>query len=257
MIDKDFKGTKVIHGDILQILPQLPDGVFGGVVTDPPYCSGDLFSNNRRDNTANKYLSVPGDLENFDDCKDQRSFTSWSLLWMTELFRVCKSGAPVCLFIDWRQLPTISDVFQWAGFVWRGVVVWDKGNSRPQLGRFKQQAEFVLWGSKGDMPLDRNAPCLSGVFAESMPSANVRVHQTQKPIKMLGEIIKIVEPGEIILDPFCGSGTTLVAAAQRGYPAVGIDNSAYYADIARRQLEGISVARRDKEQLNLFSEGTV
>jgi len=100
MIDKDFKGTKVIHGDILQVLPQLPDGVFGGVITDPPYCSGGLFSNNRRDNSANKYLSGSGDFENFDDCKDQRSFTSWSLLWMTELFRVCKSGAPVCLFID-------------------------------------------------------------------------------------------------------------------------------------------------------------
>ena len=43
------------------------------------------------------------------------------------------------MIIDWRQLPAASDALQWAGWIWRGTAVWDKGNSRPQKGRFRQQ----------------------------------------------------------------------------------------------------------------------
>lgn len=72
--------------------------------------------------------------------------------------------APVCMFIDWRQLPAATDALQWAGWIWRGTAVWDKGNSRPQKGRFRQQAEYIVWGSNGDMPISRPVPCLPGVF---------------------------------------------------------------------------------------------
>ena len=50
------------------------------------------------------------------------------------------------------------------GLIWRGTAVWDKGNSRPQKGRFRQQAEYIVWGSNGDMPISRPVPCLPGVF---------------------------------------------------------------------------------------------
>lgn len=73
------------------------------------------------------------------------------------------------MFIDWRQLPAATDALQWAGWIWRGTAVWDKGNSRPQKGRFRQQAEYIVWGSNGDMPISRPVPCLPGVFKYGNP----------------------------------------------------------------------------------------
>lgn len=73
------------------------------------------------------------------------------------------AGAPVLLFTNRRQLPLTTDVLQIAGFKWRGITVWDKTEGvRPQMGRFRNQAEYIVWGSKGNMPLDRRAPvCLA------------------------------------------------------------------------------------------------
>jgi site-specific DNA-methyltransferase (adenine-specific) len=147
------------------------------------------------------------------------------------------------MFIDWRQLPSMTDALQWAGWVWRGILVWDKTNSRPQRGRFRQQAEFVVWGSNGHMPLDRKAPVLPGVFRQSMPPFQKRIHQTEKPLEVMRDIVKIVEPGAdsmsggIILDPFAGAGTTVLAAMLEGYPAVGIELSQHYAEAAAKRIE--------------------
>ena len=239
-IDHNFKGTTIIHGDTLQVLKTFPNNLFGGVITDPPYASGAADQNARQKSTAQKYSSAkPGNLlPDFEgDSKDQRSWTHWMTEWLAEARRCSKDGTPICVFIDWRQLPNLTDALQWAGWIWRGTLVWDKINSRPQRGRFRQQAEFIVWGSKGHMPVNRNAPVLPGVFRQSMPSAVKRIHQTEKPLEVMRDIVKITEPGGIILDPFAGAGTTVLAAKLEGYPAVGIELTEHYANAAAKRVE--------------------
>ena len=82
-----------------------------------------------------------------------------------------------------RQMQLLSDAIQWAGWTWRGTIVWDKLTSRPQKGRFRQQAEFALWASNGKLPIDRPVPVLPGVFQAANVQGAARVHQTQKPIE--------------------------------------------------------------------------
>lgn len=239
-IDHNFKGATIIHGDTLQILKTFPDKLFGGVITDPPYASGAADQNARQKSTAVKYSSAKtgNPLPDFEgDSKDQRSWTHWAAEWLAEARRCSKEGAPICVFIDWRQLPSLTDALQWAGWIWRGTLVWDKTNSRPQRGRFRQQAEFVVWGSNGHMPVNRAAPVLPGVFRQSMPAATKRIHQTEKPLEVMRELVKIVEPGGIVLDPFAGAGTTVLAAKLEGYPAVGIELSPHYAAAAQKRIE--------------------
>ena len=240
VIDSNFTGASIIHGDLLHILPRFPDGLFGGIITDPPYASGAADQNARQQSTGAKYSSMKGknpfpDFEG--DAKDQRSWTHWMAEWLTEARRVCAPGAPICMFIDWRQLPSMTDALQWAGWIWRGVLVWDKTNSRPQRGRFRQQAEFVVWGSNGHMPADRKASVLPGVFRQSMPPFSKRIHQTEKPLEVMRDIVKIVEPGGIVLDPFAGAGTTVLAAKLEEHPAVGIELSPHYAAAALKRIE--------------------
>ena len=148
--------------------------------------------------------------------------------------KVCKPGAPVCMFIDWRQLPAATDALQWAGWIWRGTAVWDKGNSRPQKGRFRQQAEYIVWGSNGDMPISRPVPCLPGVFKYGNPQN--RIHLTEKPLQLMRDVVKITEPGGRILDPFAGSGSTVLAAVLEGYSATGIEVTDAYAALSKERI---------------------
>lgn len=229
---------EIIRGDALSILREMEPCSFDGIISDPPYCIGGTKAQNRQKSTGAKYskgkLFTTPDFEG--DGKDQRSWISWMAQWLHEARRVCVDGAPACIFCDWRQLPAATDALQWAGWIWRGIAVWDKRNARPQKGRFTQQTEYIVWGSKGDMPFDRNVKNLPGLFSYSNVSAPRRLHQTEKPVELMREIVRIVEPGGRILDPFCGAGSTLLAAMLEGYAATGIEVTEHYADIAQKRL---------------------
>ena len=244
------EGWSILHGDMLRIVKAFNPGVFDAIITDPPYASGGWKQNEKNRTTTQKYSSVRGmsPWPEFEgDNKDQRSWTHWMAEWLYEARMACKKGAPICLFIDWRQYPSITDALQWAGWIWRGTAVWDKTNSRPQKGRFRQQAEYIVWGSNGPMPVSRPVACLPGVFRYANPQN--RVHVTEKPLQLMRDVVKICEPGGRILDPFSGAGTTILAAVQEGYEAVGIEvTDAYYkvgCDRVRFALSADEVTESD------------
>lgn len=228
------------QGDCIRILEQLEPDSIGAVITDPPYASGGATAADRRKSTAEKYAKAKHAeyaKHDFDgDAMDQRCWMSFTIDWLRAAMRVAEDGAPFVVFVDWRQLPAMTDCVQWAGLIWRGVAAWDKVNARPQRGRFRQQAEYIVWGSKSAMPINRNAPILPGVLQCTAPAANSRIHQTQKPLELMRQLVHICEPGKTILDPFAGSGTTLLAADQEGYDAVGIEMNDYYAGKVRERL---------------------
>lgn len=128
----------------------------------------------------------------------------------------------------------LENALQWAGWIWRGTAVWDKTNSRPQKGRFRQQTEFIIWGSNGPMPISRPVSCLPGVFRYGNPQN--RVHVTEKPLQLMKDVVQICEPGGRILDPFAGAGTTILAAAQQGYQAVGIEVTDAYFQLGTERV---------------------
>ncbi|WP_416056732.1 DNA-methyltransferase [Stenotrophomonas maltophilia] len=220
-------------------LPTLPAASFDALITDPPYASGGVHAASRQQAPQTKYMQSGSAQLHADfvgDEGDQRSHLPWMRLWLAECSRVLKDGAPVLLFTDWRQLPLTTDALQCAGFTWRGVAVWDETEGvRPQLGRFRNQAEYVVWGSKGNMPLGRRAPVLPGVIREGARKAD-KHHMTGKPTDFMRQLVRICEDGGRILDPFAGSGTTLVAADLEGYSWTGIEMTGHYHDVARSRL---------------------
>lgn len=167
----------------------------------------------------------------------QRAWTNAMTDVLREARRCCVDTAPCVLFIDWRNLPSLTDAIQHAGWIWRGVAVWDKINTRPQMGRFRQQAEFIVWGSKGRMPADRPVDVLPGVFRVSGQNLPDRIHQTQKPLELMRSVVRICVPGGVIVDPFAGSGSTLAAARMEGYGAIGAEINPDIARAAARRLE--------------------
>jgi site-specific DNA-methyltransferase (adenine-specific) len=226
-------------GDSFDLLRSFSDESVDALITDPPYSSGGAFRADRMMGTEAKYgwSTTKGKWAGFTgDTRDQRSYAYWSTLWLSECLRVAKIGSPICVFSDWRQLPTTTDAVQAAGWVWRGIAVWDKTEgARPHYGRFRPQCEYVVWGSKGPMPFNNGLPALPGLFRQAVRSAD-KFHIAGKPTEVMEGLVQIVRRDGLILDPFLGSGTTGVAALKRGYRFIGIERDESSCEVATRRL---------------------
>lgn len=234
-----MKLNTILRGDALEVLRTLPSTSVDAVITDPPYSSGGMFRSDRNLNTTEKYQTT-GTSKTYNDfpgdSRDQRSFLLWSTLWLAECYRIVKVGGVCGVFTDWRQLPTVTDVVQASGFVWRGIGVWDKTEAaRPQRGRFRNQCEYFVWGTKGPAPIE--GECLPGVWRLPVV-AQRKFHLTGKPVDLMVEILRITPKGGLILDPFAGSGSTGIAAIKSGRRFIGIEMQTDIAAAAERRLQG-------------------
>jgi site-specific DNA-methyltransferase (adenine-specific) len=222
--------VELYAGDCLAALPLIPDGSVDLILADPPYSSGGQFRGDRAADPVTKYVrgntGATASYSTFDgDTRDQRAYGYWCALWLGECLRAAKPGAVCGLFTDWRQLPATVDALQAGGFVYRGIVPWDKTEAaRPAKGRYRNQCEYIVWGSAGSMgtevAADDDRPCLPGLFRQSVVGVE-KEHIAAKPVKLIRGLIQICPPGGRILDPFAGSGTAAVAAlieGRRGRP---------------------------------------
>ncbi len=231
--------ARLHKGEALAFLASLPDASVDAVITDPPYSSGGAFRGDRTTDPTAKYVPTK-EVINFHptftgDNRDSRSYGYWCALWLSECLRVTKLGGVLLTFTDWRQLPITTDAIQAGGWVWRGLVVWDKTQGiRPTSGRFRQQAEFVVWGSSGPLPVDYADAAHPGVFTHS--PFRGKEHIAGKPLGLMRDLVKIVPRGGVVLDPFMGSGTTGVAAVMEDRSFIGCEQVEHYVEVARRRI---------------------
>jgi site-specific DNA-methyltransferase (adenine-specific) len=238
-----FGGLTLYQGDAIELLPELArQGVrIDALVTDPPYSSGGMVRGDRMQSTRDKYQSTAVDVEHPEftgDNRDQRGFIAWATLWLMYALEITKPGGVAALFSDWRQLPSMTDALQAGGWVWRGVVPWDKVNARPMPNRFRAQCEFVAWGTNGPRDFGtEGAEYHPGILTERAPPAADREHATQKPIGIMATLCRVAPVGGLVLDPFAGSGTTLIACAEIGRDCIGFEKSPQIFDRTCARLE--------------------
>ena len=244
-------------GDALAVLAALPTGSVDAVITDPPYSSGGMVRGDRAQTDvkakySGSYGKQPTHADFTGDSRDQRAYSYWVALWLSEALRVVRSGGLCLLFTDWRQLPATTDAIQSGGWVWRGIVPWAKPSSRPMPGGFSASCEYVVWGSAGAIERDYE----NGIYAPGFFRANSprdREHLTQKPLDVMRELAKIAPEGGTILDPFMGSGTTGVAAMLEGRRFIGVEMVPHYQQVAERRIRearGEAVARGEQDVLD-------
>lgn len=217
-----------------------PDSV-DCVLTDPPYSNGGLFRNQRNRSTSKKIQSTGTvDLKPdfFGDCRDQRSLEKWCSYWMGECWRVLRPGGMLMCFIDWRNLAAVIDAIQVAGFTYRGVFCWNKANARPQKGIFRNDTEFVVYGTKGDV-IQQERYAKGYLECTPVPTKK-RIHSTEKPVELLERLLCFVPDGGMVVDPFAGSGAVGEACHNLGIRFSGSELSEEYAALANSRLEGLS-----------------
>ena len=209
---------KLLKGNCLDLLRQLEPGCADLVLIDPPYSSGGLFAGDRKQDTRVKYTDADFNgaarFPSFSgDNMDQHSFIQFMTHVSMELRELTKEGGTIAAFIDWRNLPAMTDAIQMAGWVWRGVIVWDKGISRNIPGRFRNDCEYIVWGTNGRKEVD------------------------WKAAKGAKALIQICPRGGTVVDCFMGSGSTGVACVQEGRGFIGIELGDQYFDTATKRIQ--------------------
>lgn len=252
LLRREGMGVELKRGDCLEVMDGLEDNSVDLVLTDPPYSSGGLFAGDRKSRTSSKYTdrdyNGAARLPDFSgDNMDQRSFTGFMRMALAKCRRATKPGGVCMAFVDWRNLPAMTDALQMAGWVYRGIVVWDKGASRPTPDRFRNDCEYVVWGTDGQ----RKAEYKKGVFVgkgcfkiPSVPSKN-KSHQTEKPVELLKNLMGICPENGTVLDCFMGSGSTGVACVETDRDFIGIELLEEYFNTAQRRIgEAMNVKRQ-------------
>jgi site-specific DNA-methyltransferase (adenine-specific) len=242
--------NKIYNVDALVLMGAMESDSIDVVIADPPYSSGGLHIGSKRKKVGDKYLSAGHWSQKkefpdyFGDNSDQLSMIASTTHWVREAYRVCKEGAHLYIFCDWRQLSMTTIALQAGFWQYRGLVVWDKGNTSrsPYPGLWRHGAEFLIWGTKGYPWTVTGGEWKEGVA----PIHNVikvntmtnKTHPTEKPIELLRQVILASCPSDgIVYDPFAGSGSTPVAAESVNRKWVASELVGEYADMGRRRVE--------------------
>jgi DNA modification methylase len=216
-LDLSMRWT-VIEGDCLEVLKTLPAGSVDAVITDPPYgIGGEVVRRGGREVAA---------LPRWD-----RARFDWLAL--------LPPARAVVSFCDRRATGALWEAMQEANLGARQCFYWIKSNPPPQFrGGFQSSVEAGIWAT----PINgkRTDAFLAGGAEPNVwhgPLAAEHEHPTQKPLPLMRWLVLLFRrPNDLILDPFCGSGTTGIAAIMEGRRFLGIEREAQYCAIARRRI---------------------
>lgn len=211
---------QVITGDCLEVMPTLDRGAIAAVITDPPYGIGFNTDYRRFTGGVSKPQFAYEPIAN-----DDQPFNPAPLI----------DFAPTVIMFGANNYSDRLPQGSW--------LIWDKRLGQKPLMTSDGEA---AWCNRGHGIYIFNH--VWDGFLRGPEQGIKRVHPTQKPIALMATIIeRYTQPGDLILDPFCGSGTTGVACIQTGRRFIGIEIDPTYADIARARCEKAAEQARQLE----------
>lgn len=205
----------IIKGDCIEIMRAMPDESVDCIITDPPY--GISFCSNASEKPRFGYILNDDNLDFF------RPFVN-------EAFRVLKNNKCIYIFCRYDNYPIFYNVVKSAGFNIKNCLVWEKNKAMGGLGdmeaSYLANYEFILLAMKGRCILfpERFGREFGLLVDTTIDSPLKLQYPTQKPVPLIRRLINTATAkGELVLDPFCGSGTTCIAAKQLSRDFIGID----------------------------------
>jgi modification methylase len=258
MVETDSLRDVILEGDCLAAMARLPAGSVDLVFADPPYnlqLSGALH---RPDNS--RVDGVEDDWDKFAGFAEYDAFTRG---WLTACRRVLKPAGALWVIGSYHNVFRIGAAVQDLGFWILNDVIWRKSNPMPNFRgrRFTNAHETLLWcaysreakytfnyeamkalNDELQMRSDWLIP-LCGGPERLRDDAGRKAHPTQKPEALLHRVLLAsTRPGDTVLDPFFGTGTTGAVAKRLGRRFIGIERDPAYVGIARRRIAGVRPA---------------
>ncbi len=227
---------RLLLGDSSKRLAEIKTESVDLILTDPPY------------NTGMKARSS-GQLRNFfDDDYSPEDYRELARTTARECFRILKDDRGCYVFINWRSLGVWLDVLSGAGFHLKNVIVWDKIAPGLNYQNYQHVHEFLIFAVKGRFfPRNKHTGDDQGrdVWRIHRETRHVRAeefhHETVKPEALVRRPIEHASlPGEVVCDPFMGTGTTCVVAKMLGRGYVGIELDPRYFSFAVKRVANAS-----------------
>ena len=248
---------KIVLGDCIEVLNQMPEESVDLIFADPPYnlqLAGELLRPNN-----SKVMGVDNDWDQFNSFKDYDQF---SRKWLKACQRVLKQTGSLWVIGSYHNIFRIGSVLQDLGFWILNDIIWRKTNPMPNFRgrRFTNAHETLIWCGKNSsakgytfnydsmkslneglqMRSDWLLPLCTG--AERLKRNGHKAHPTQKPESLISRVIlSTSKPGDLIVDPFSGSGTTAAVAKRFSRQFIGIEQSKEYVEISRQRLQTVQV----------------
>jgi DNA modification methylase len=246
--------NSIIKGDCIKELKKLPENSIDLIFADPPYnlqLNGELYRPNQT-----KVDAVNDKWDKFENFKEYDNF---SFEWIKECKRVLKPTGTIWIIGSYHNIFRVGKIMQDIGLWILNDILWIKTNPMPNFKgtRFNNAHETLIWASKKEkskvtfhykgmktfnedkqMRSDWYIPiCLGN---ERIKINGKKAHSTQKPEELLYRIIlSTSNPGDIVLDPFMGSGTTGAIAKKLGRNYIGIEKDSKYIKIANERIEKV------------------
>ena len=204
--------NRVLHGDCIEVMRQLPAGSIDFILSDPPY----LVNHRDRDGR-----SIQND-----------SNADWLKPAFKEAYRVLRPNSFMVTFYGWPKVDRFMDAWRDAGFYAVGHLVFRKSYaSKARFVRYEHEAAYLLAKGRPALPEKPIADVID------MPYSGNKIHPTQKPVAALLPLVEAFsQKGNLVLDPFCGSGSTLVAAQKLNRRYLGIELDTEHHTAARKRL---------------------
>ncbi len=244
--------NKIINGDSIQELKKIPDESFDLIFADPPY---NLQLRNQLTRPDRSIVDAVND--NWDQFESFEKYDEFSLRWLKECKRILKKNGSIWVIGSYHNIFRLGTAIQNMGFWILNDIIWNKNNPMPNFRgtRFTNAHETLIWASKDkkskytfnyqslkclnddiQMRSDWNLPICNG--SERLKKNGKKIHSTQKPESLLHRILLASSnKGDMILDPFLGSGTTANVAKKLGRNYYGIEKEKIYFNAALERLK--------------------
>ncbi|HEY3411711.1 MAG TPA: site-specific DNA-methyltransferase [Armatimonadota bacterium] len=240
-------GIRLYQGDSLELLRRIRRPMFDVIFADPPY----FLSNNGITCQSGKMVSVNKGM--WDKSETFEAIHEFNVSWLTECRRVLNPNGTIWVTGTNHNIYSVGFAMQTLGYKILNDIAWYKVNPPPNLScrYFTHATETVLWARHDPkarhlfnyeaMKADNHGKQMQSLWQITPPANGEKKHgkhPTQKPEALLDRILRASSnPGDLVLDPFCGSGTTGVVAARLGRTFVGMDVDAGYLSLAVARIE--------------------
>ena len=253
-----FCGTNVlIHGDAVSSLARVPAASVDVIFADPPYNLQLRVTDLRRPNDT----VVAGVTDAWDSFGSFAEYDRFTREWVEECRRVLKPSGSFWVIGSYHCIFRVGTILQDAGFWLLNDVVWVKSNPMPHFRgvRFTNAHETLIWAKRDEaarnvtfnyqemkalnggkqMRSDWHLPICGG-RERLRDEAGRKLHSTQKPEALLERVVRSTSrPGDVVLDPFAGSGTTGAVAQRLGRRWIMVEREATYCDVIASRVSAV------------------
>ena len=236
--------NKIVLGDAIEVLKEIPDESIDLVIVDPPYFISKPGKKIGRKSKSGKSMDVKLDYGQWDWFSSEDRFREFTEEWFKECVRALKTGGWIFVFFDKKKIWWFDS---WLAPKYnvktRDLFVWIKSNPVPSFRKmtFVSATEFIWVGSKGVESRIKNflkqSEMVNYMITPNKAIYGKTDHPTEKPEALITRFVETCSrEGEIVLDPFIGSGTTAVVCKRLSRNFIGIEKNKEYYDMAIKRL---------------------